>query len=68
MQKLIIENGEAIYVDLSQKEIDEVLVRVEAGLVEKDEAVLKEEAKKEALARLRGDASMADLLLVLGLN
>ena len=68
MQKLIIdEKGKATYVDLSQKEIDEVMTRVTAGQVEEDEAAQKEAARKNALARLRADASMADLLLVLGL-
>ena len=67
MQKLVIEQGQQKYIDLTQEEIDEVTTRMEQGQTEELVRQQKSLAKQEALARLKVDEKFADLLLVLGL-
>lgn len=68
MQKLIIEHGKKVYIDLSQEEIDEVTTRTNEAQAKEAERQQKKLAKQEALARLRKDDLFKDLLLVLGLD
>jgi len=67
MQKLIIEQGQQTYIDLTQEEINEVTTRMEQAQAEESIEQQKSLARQEALARLKADEKFTDLLLVLGL-
>jgi len=70
MQRLVIEDGQKKYIDLTRQEIEQVNQRIADAEQKEAERAAKQAAKRQAVLRLRqsGDSDILDILKVLELD